>query len=107
MIRMIFIALLMVVSFFGCGQPTIDASNEESFSFSIARVRESLPSEQRGRFDEALHLLVFSRIEGDSILSEGGAAIGILDEEIKAAVHGKTGGQVIAEAERFRGERKR
>ncbi len=104
MIRKCAAALLMALSLLGCGQPTIDASSEEAFQSSAARVREALPSEQRGRFDEALHLLVFSRIGDESILAEGGAAVDALDEEARAAVHGRTGTQLIAEADRVRAE---
>jgi hypothetical protein len=103
----IFMAMAAAFLLLGCGQPTIDASSDESFQSSVAKVRESLPSEQRGAFDDALHLIVFSRIDFKSILTEGRAGIGKLEGEVKEAIHGKTGGQIIAEANRIRLERAR
>lgn len=95
--RQLLVCLFVAICFVGC-KPTVDASSDESMKTSIARVRASLPIEERFLFDEALQLMAFSKNDPKSTFTKGTTGIGTLKGKIKDAVHGKTGEQIIAEA---------
>ncbi len=96
--------LMLVVA--GCSDPTIDASTDESMKASIETVRESLPQEQRAKFDDALKILAFSQIDLKGLFAEGASGAGSTKGKMKDTLNGKTGEEVIAEAERIKRERK-
>lgn len=99
------IAMLMLIVA-GCSDPTIDASTDDSMKASIETVRESLPQEQREKFDDALKILAFSQIDLKGLFAEGASGAGSTKGKMKDALNGKTGKEVIAEAERVKQERK-
>lgn len=90
----------------GCSDPSIDASTDESMKVSVEKVRQSLPEDRRGPFDEALKILAFSQITLKGIFADGASGLDTTKGKMKDALHGKSGEQVIAEAERIKQERK-
>jgi len=103
--RLFFIGL-MALLIIGCSDAKIDTSSDESMKASIEKVRKSLPENKRGAFNEALKLLAFSQINLKDILAEGASGVGNTQAKMKEALNGKTGNEVIAEAERVKEERK-
>lgn len=102
------ISLLLLVFAWGCSEPTIDTSSDEAMSRSIERVRESLPEEDRERFDQAIEQLSMSEISWADIMSagsEGGAET--IAAKVKDRLSGKTGEEILAEAAEIQAERER
>lgn len=108
------LTVLMLMS--GCSDPRIDASSDDSMTDSIAKVRESLPEDKRDDFDEAVQIIAYSQTDFLGLFAEGMAG-GISTETamkteakmkdvMKDVMNGKTGTEVIAEAERIRREKK-
>ena len=102
-------AVFIVTAIAGCDkllpEPTIDTSTDESIRQSSQKVRESLPEAERAKFDEAIQLLAFSKINLKDIFTEGAAGAGNLESKMKESLNGKTASQIIAEAERIKLER--
>jgi|TARA_R100000935_G_scaffold57876_1_gene93021 hypothetical protein len=90
----------------GCSDPKIDASSDEAMKVSVEKVRESLPQVRRKEFDEAIQVLAFSNLNMMDLLAEGASGAGNVKGKVRKSLDGKTGQQVIAEAERVRAERK-
>jgi hypothetical protein len=90
----------------GCSDPKIDASSDEAMKASVEKVRESLPEAKRKEFDEAIQVLAFSQVDLKDLFAEGAAGVGNLEGKVRQSLDGKTGDQVIAEAERVQAERK-
>jgi hypothetical protein len=102
------IALLsVVVMAFGCGDPTVDTSTEESMTSSIARARQSLPVEKRKQFDEAIRILAYNQIDFNSLLTPKAPGAGNFEDKIKDTIDGKTAEQIIAEASAIKLEREK
>ena len=93
------VLLLAAIFIIGC-KPTIDASSEESMKTSAEKVKKSLDADKQAKFDVALATV---------IMKHGmDAGLGGPDAEKKAreAVNGKTGDEIIAEAEKINTETK-
>jgi hypothetical protein len=99
--------LIILLSLAGCSEPTVDATTDESMKASIAKVRAALPESKKAEYDEAIQLMAFSQINLKSLFSEGAAGSGNLEGKVKDAVHGKTGNQIIAEANQIKIEREK
>lgn len=98
--------LIAITMLAACGDPKIDASSEEAMKSSVEKVRKALPEAKRKDFDEAMQVLAFGHIDIRDLLAEGVAGAGNLEGKIRQSLDGKTGEQVIAEAERIQAERK-
>lgn len=98
------VLFLMFIVLMGCGKPTIDTSSDEKMKTSIEKVKQSLPSERQKEFEEALQVISFSKIDMSSIFTQGEKAVEGLESKVKKALHGKTGLQVIEEADRIKNE---
>jgi len=72
---------------------------------SVQKVRQSLPETKRKEFDESMQVLAFSQIDMKDIFSDGVANTGNLEGKVRQSLDGKTGDQIISEAERIRAER--
>ncbi len=103
--RVLFISLTALL-LIGCSEAKIDTSSDESMKASIEKVRKSLPEDKRGTFDEALKVLAFSQINLKDIFAQGASGVGDTQAKVKESLNGKTGIEVIAEAERVKQERK-
>lgn len=93
--------LILAVALAAC-TPTIDASDDEAFEASVEKVRDSLDSADQDSFDEALEILVFSTI-GEAFLNPDATGDELADQ-LLASLDGKTGREVIEEAQRVQQE---
>lgn len=103
--------LIAALLLMGCSdlmsEPKIDATTDESMKSSIAKVREAMPELNRTKFDEAIQLMAFSQIDLKSLFADGVAGAGNVKGKMKDVVHGKTGNQIIAEANQIKIEREK
>jgi hypothetical protein len=83
----------------GCGDPTIDASSDESMMVSIEKVRNALPDNQKEKFDKSLQVLAFSNFNFEAIIEGGAIAPRNIRAKVKGSINGKTGEEVIAAAD--------
>jgi len=83
---------------FGC-KPTLDTSSEESLKTSAEKVKNSLPKEKQDKFEEAMVIIVANR--GMKAALSGGDG----EKKVKEVLNGKTGDEVIAEAEKIKAEK--
>lgn len=94
---------LLVVA---CSKPKIDTSSDASMKSSIQEVRSSLPKSEQAKFDNALKVVGLSQINMSDLLASGATDSGVVESKFKSALNGKTGEQVIAEADQIVAERK-
>lgn len=73
----------------GCGSPKIDGSSEDAYKKSLAEIRESLDEDERKQFDEALQLLMMSKIDFSAMMS-GTATAETMASDMMLAMNGKT-----------------
>lgn len=94
------LVLVCVVLLAGCGDdPTINArGDDEQRKASIERVKDSLEPAKQDEFEEAMRVLLFADVEGLADLADGEG----IARRFEDRVHGLTGEEVIAEAERVR-----
>jgi hypothetical protein len=95
---------VIMVALPGCGQPTIDASSDESMKQSVQRVREALPESKQEEFNEAMQTVAFYRIDVGILYAENMVGAGTLEWRIRKSLDGKTAAQVITEAALIREE---
>lgn len=89
----------------GCSKPKIDATSDETLKASIEKVRESLPEGNRKEFDEAIQVLAFSNLDLGTVFSDAMSGTNTSVSSMKDALAGKTGFEVIQEAEKLKVER--
>ena len=99
------VVLAAMMAIFGCAKRKIDATSDESLKTSIEKVRQSLPETKRKAFDEAVQVLAFSNLDLGSMLSDAMSGTNSSVNSMKEALAGKTGIQIIAEAEKVKVER--
>lgn len=97
---------LIVIAVAACSDPKIDASSDQTMKQSVEKVRASLPEAKRSQFDEALRVLAFSEISMKDLFAEGAAGVGNIEGKVRQSLDGKTGQEVIAQAEQMKAERK-
>jgi len=83
----------------GCSKslPTIDASTDQTLKASLQRVQSSLPPEKQARFQAAVMLITISGMSVSETASGNVTARSL--EQVKQRLNGKTGDEIIAEAE--------
>ena len=99
--------ILIFIFATGCGEPTIDASSDESMKTSVDKIRETLSDSKQKEFDDAMKVIAFSGIDIKDFFAESATNSGNLEREMRQSLDGKTGAQVIDEAERINSERKK
>lgn len=104
--RIAIVFMLLPLFVVGCGEPRIDSSTDKSMKASIAKIRESLPQDKRAAFDKALQVIAFSQVDLKGLMTQGAPGVDATLGKVKDVLNGKTGLEVIAEAERVRKERK-
>lgn len=95
-------AVLSVVTLAGCSKPRIDASTPERYQQSLKRVRDSLPADRQAKFDDALRTVGMSKaLQGGlaGIMAMSSAKPEEMFAHVTAPLNGKTGEEIIAEAE--------
>jgi hypothetical protein len=90
----------------GCSDPKVDTTSDETTKTSIEKIKKSLPESKRAEFEKALQLLALSQFNLKSLMSEGSKGADSVSAKMKAAIHGKTGTEIIAEAQKIEAERK-
>lgn len=107
-VKTLLLLLLSVtlITLSGCSDPKIDTSSDESMKASIEKVRQSLPQEKKKVFDEAIQVLAMSQLNLKDLFTQGAAGVSNTEIKMKESISGKTGSEVIAEAERVKQERK-
>lgn len=101
------LALVMSLTMLaGCSDPKIDVSSDENMKTSVQKVRSSLPESKKGEFDNAMKVLALSNLDMKNIFTQGTTGAGEFEGKVKESLKGKTGEQVIAEADRILKERK-
>ncbi|HIG3257297.1 TPA: DUF6694 family lipoprotein [Klebsiella pneumoniae] len=104
--KRIWLTLAVVLVLSGCEQPKIDTSSEESMKASIQKVRDSLPEDKRASYDDAIKVVAFSNLNLKDLMQAGmtNNTAGI-EAQMKSALSGKTGEEVITYADKLRKER--
>lgn len=103
-ILILFPVIMLLIT--GCSEPTIDGTTDESMKASIEMVRESLPQDKKTQFDDALKILAFSQMSLKGLFADGASGVSTTKGKMKDALNGKSGEEVIAEAEKIKRERK-
>jgi hypothetical protein len=97
------IAILFIPA--ACGCPKIDTSSDEALKASIQKVRESLSEDRRTIFDEALQIIAFNDLNSKPSFLTGPCAINLTEPRIRRVIQGKTGEEIIQQAEQIKKER--
>jgi hypothetical protein len=91
----------------GCTDPTIDSSSDEAAKQSAQQIRESLPAEDRERFDKALFTVTMNAAVGDKSLMEIAASD---PDQLRAKalerLDGKSAEDIFRMADEIRAERR-
>lgn len=104
--KKIWLTLAVVFVLSGCEQPKIDTSSEESMKSSIQKVRDSLPEDKRASYDDAIKVVAFSNLNLKDLMQAGmtNNTAGI-EAQMRSALAGKTGEEVITYADKIRKDR--
>lgn len=92
-------AIAVAVMLTGCGEPTLDATSDQSFKASVEKIASTLPPDQQGQFKRDLMALALQRLDPSAL------ARGETSDSIRMAFNGKTAAEVMSEAARIRAER--
>jgi hypothetical protein len=87
------------------GEPKIDFTNDETMNASVEKVRRSLSQDKVDSFDEALMILAYSQISFENLYAEQASGVDFTKSKMRNSLHGKTGLQIIEEAERIKNDR--
>lgn len=87
----------------GRGEKKIDSSSDEKFKESIEAVKNSLSTERKKQFEEAVQVVAFSEIGN---IFEAAANPDGMQRQIKDKLSGKTADEIIADGNRIISERK-
>jgi len=93
------VLLIMAVFLSGCADPKIDTSTEDSQKKSIEKVRNALSEQKRTEFDDAMKIIVFSKVN----LFNPKESEYTMKNAI-TSLNGKNGNEVIAEGKRIKEE---
>lgn len=102
MIRQACLFITLQLALAACGAPTIDTSTDERMNASVDEVRSSLPEKQRAEFDNAFQVVATSQIDFGELFASGKMPdSAAMANDMRAALQGKTGREVIATADRI------
>ena len=90
----------------GCSDPKVHISSQENAKASVEKIRNSLPANKRSEFDESLELIMFAEIDAGDTMRVGDGGFNSAFSLVKRALDGKTGIEIIAQANRILEERK-
>ena len=99
-------AVSIALATLACSAPKIDTSTDETLKKSIVRARESLPEDQRARFDEAVMILALKDVAGQGLLALAAQSPAQLQAQAAAKLDGKTAAEIVAEADAIIAPRK-
>lgn len=87
-------------------EPRLDASSDDAFQESMARVRGSLSESDKNAFDEALQALMFGNLSFSDFMTDPDGTAARFEQDVKRSLDGKTAADVILAAESVIAERK-
>ena len=99
----VLVALLAAGACIGCGEPTLDASSEDTLNKSSAKISKGLDEAKRQQFEQAFIMLGLDALESSGAYEDQAA----MERQLKLTFHGKTADEVIAAAESLRATRQR
>lgn len=104
MIKIISIALITIL-LSGCGEPKIDASTKQSMNDSIQKIADTLSTEKRTEFSNAIKIVLKKQI-GTKPLMQFGQSFdaSAFERKIREALDNKTADQIIDEAAEIKKE---
>ncbi len=80
-----------------CGDPKIDVSSDKALEHSIQIVWASLAQEKQPLFDDAINTITLSQISVETLIRAGVKnESAVIEEQLKRALAGKTGEEIIA-----------
>lgn len=103
--KLLFLALVLLLA--GCSDPKIDASSDEAMEKSVEEIRKDLPKDRKKAFDEALQIVALRDLDLKDLFEDGMLGTKKSTAKIREALDGKTGEEVIAEAEKVKKEREK
>jgi hypothetical protein len=93
-----FVLAAVVLALVACSSPKIDTSTDEAMQASVKKVREALPEADREKFDQAMRTVALEQVDFGTLFSGTTDAAQNAAKDMKAALDGKTGPEVIAMA---------
>jgi hypothetical protein len=93
-----FVVLAVLLTLVACSSPKIDTSTDEAMQASVKKVREALPEADRDKFDKAMQTVALNQVDFGKLFGGKPDAVESAAKDMKAALHGKTGAEVIAMA---------
>ncbi|MBB1201392.1 hypothetical protein EGM70_13955 [Enterobacteriaceae bacterium 89] len=99
--KLISVALLAFM-LTGCGEPKIDGSSDQALRESVQKVREALPEDKRTEFDDAIKVIAFQVSMKEMMQAGANSNTADVANKLKSSLSGKTGEEVIGEAEQIR-----
>jgi len=103
--KSIILALGFTLLLTACVKPRVDTSSDETMKRSIKAARESLPENERAKFDESLKIVALSQIDFSDMIATGSSGVNLTETKVKEALAGKTAEEIIASADRIITER--
>ena len=101
----IILALGLTLLLTACAKPRVDTSSDEAMKRSIKAVRESLPENERAKFDESLRIVALSQVDFSTLVATGSSGVNLTEAKVKEVLAGKTAEEIIASADRIITER--
>lgn len=100
----------LALTLVGCDKPKVDTSTDETMKSSLQKVKESLPEDKRQEFTDATSTIMMNSIDIKALMAgafsgNGDAIVTQQAESAKALLNGKTGEEIINEANTIRAER--
>lgn len=104
--KLLWLILILFIALTGCSNPKIDTSTDETMKASIAKVGESLPENERAKFFDAIKIVSFNELDLKDLFAAGITGTNTTMAKVKQTLNGKTGAEVIEQAEQIAKERK-
>lgn len=96
--------ILIMLTAFGCGGPSIDASTQDSMQKSIEHIRSTLDTSERAAFDAALADLNDLLFNTTDAVSRATISMYRPETLLRKILHGKTARQVITMVTKYKQE---
>lgn len=102
--KIIGIALITIL-LAGCGEPKIDASTKQSMNASIQKIADTLSTEKRTEFSNAIKIVLKKQIGTKPLMQPGQPFdASAFERKIQEALDNKTADQIIDEAAEIKKE---
>lgn len=92
------IACMVVLTLSGCGEKTIDTSDDESLKDSVSDIRSSLSEDKLKKFDEAIKIVMFKDLDLKNFMLGANVGGALELSKAKSNLDGKSADEIINEA---------